>query len=203
MNPATTNLIDELCAQVERAWLDQGDLLLVDRLAGEHPELAGELYDFSSALVDSAYETSIPDELARQAARRTRALLEDEGLERSARAARHMPGTFIRFLRERSAAHPEEIVRRVGGVSWEFLVMVSRYPALVPAAAANQLVKRISKALGIPAQECLARLKSSGLAPTAASRSLPYPPEPTSFADLLERGALGEKELAYWRRFTT
>ena len=202
MKSESENLLSELCAEIERAWTDRRDFSLVGRYAASHPELAEELYDFFSVLVPSYRNDAIPEDVARDAARQTRDFLERDGFERAAEAARQTrePWPFIKFLRERSQAEPKEIARRIGRVSWEFLVMVSRHPPLVPKSVASELVSRVAAAWKIPLEECRARFEASGPVPRAASRKQPYLPGPATFAELLERSSLGEEDRSYWLR---
>ena len=44
-------LMNRLFSEIEQGWRDQGDRLLVYRLAEEHPELRSELYEFFEDLV--------------------------------------------------------------------------------------------------------------------------------------------------------
>ena len=92
------------------------------------------------------------------------------------------------------------IARRIGGVSWEFLAQVSRYPDLVPAPVREELASRIGRAWEIAAAETLERIAASGPVPKAASRGGPFPPAPSSFEELLERSSLGKEERSYWTR---
>lgn len=201
---ATTGLVDELCAEIERSWVDRRDREVIDRVVARHPEHAAELYDFFTSLVLGSREVVVPAEPAREAASRTRAWLEAEGFDRAAAAARRARGEikpFVKFLQESCAASLKAIVDRLGeGVTSELLVMASRYPSLVPGAVAKELAARIEKAWKIPAAACLASLEASGLVPALASRERPYPREtkPNSFEELLKRSSLKAEERAYW-----
>ncbi len=190
-------LLDRMFAETERAWIDRRDASVVDRLAAEHPEHATELYELFSALL---FGSSLPGEPAQAAAARTRAWLEEEGLDRARHVARQerRPPSFVRFLQQRTGEPPDAIARRIGDVSWEFLVQVSRYPSLVPAPVRQELADRIGRRWSVGPEECLDRIEASGLVPRAASRRQPFPPEPASFEDLLARSSLGRKQRSYW-----
>lgn len=193
-------LVDELCAETERAWLDRGDTSVVDRLASEHPEHAAELYELFSALVFSAGDGSLPDGWDRLVTESTQSWLEAEGFELARQAARRAkaPRSFVKVLQEWTREAPDAIVRRIGDVSWEFLVMVSRFPELVPLRVREELAQRIARSWDIAPEACLRRLDASGPVPLAASRRDPYPPAPSSFDELLGRSSLSETDQAYW-----
>ncbi len=194
---AKESLLDRMFAETERAWIDRRDASVVDRLAAEHPEHAVELYELFSALL---FGSSLSGEPARRAAARTRAWLEEEGLDRARDLARleRRPPSFVRFLQQRTAEPPAAIARRIGDVSWEFLVQVSRYPALVPPAVREELADRIGRLWSVRPEECLDRIEASGPVPRAASRRQSFPPEPASFGDLLERSSLSKKQRSHW-----
>lgn len=189
--------LDDLCAAAERAWTDRRDPTTVDRLAAEHPEHAEELYDFFADLVVGARE-AIPREAARRAAERTRRWLGEEGFDRALAAARR-PRSFASFLRELAGPRPDEAVRRIGDVSWEFLALVSRYPAVVPPVVREELASRVARAWDLRPEACLERIEASSPALRAASRKRPYPPPPSTFEELLARSSLGGKARSYWR----
>jgi len=193
-----TPTLDDLLAATERAWIDRHDAGVVDRLAAEHPEHAEELYTFFSGLVFGDDESSVPHEVARQAAERTRAWLDDEGFERAREAAHRSPRTFALFLQRRTRQDPETIARRIGDVSWELLAQVSRYPALVPRPVREELASRIERHWPIPAAESLRAIETSAPMPRAASRRHPYPPPPSTFEELLGRSSLTARQRSLW-----
>ena len=45
-------LVQTLCEQIERAWVERRDFSLVDRLADQHPSLAATLYEFFADVID-------------------------------------------------------------------------------------------------------------------------------------------------------
>lgn len=190
--------LDDLLAETERAWLDRRDAGVVDRLAAEHPEHAEELYAFFSGLVFGEDEGAVPEELARQAAERTRSWLDDEGFERAREAAGRVPRTFARFLQRRTGQDPETIARRIGDVTWEFLAQVSRHPPLVPPSVREELAARIARHWPIPAAESLRAIEVSGPVPRAASRRHPFPPPPSTFEELLARSSLTASQRGLW-----
>ncbi len=190
--------LDELCAAAERAWVDRRDPGAADRLAADHPEHAEELYDFFAALVEGTRGDSVPDATARRAAERTRSWLHEEGFDRALAAARR-PRSFASFLHELAGPRPEDAVTKIGDVSWEFLALVSRYPAVVPPAVREELASRVARAWSLSPEVCLERIAASRPAPRAASRERPYPPAPSTFEELLARSSLGRKERAYWQ----
>jgi len=193
-----TPTLDDLLAATERAWIDRHDAGVVDRLAAEHPEHAEELYTFFSGLVFGDGESSVPEEVARQAAERTRAWLDDEGFERAREAALRSPRTFALFLQRRTRQDPETIARRIGDVSWELLAQVSRYPALVPRPVREELASRIARHWPIPAAESLRAIETSEPMPRAASRRHPYPPPPSTFEELLGSSSLTARQRSLW-----
>lgn len=188
--PSNMHLVDQLCAETERAWIDRRDASVVDRLAGEHPQHASELYEFFSSLIYASSEASVPERLARRAIDCTRDWLQDQGFEG--------PRSFLQYLQQRTGEDPDAILGKIENVSWEFLAMVSRYPAVVPEKVCEELASRIAAGWNIAREECLGQIKTSGLVPTAASRDTPFPEQPTSFEELLKRSALKKEQHSYW-----
>lgn len=181
--------IDELCARLERAWIDRRDPAELERLAAEHPEHAAELDALFAALVVGSHRSGLPAGLARQAAERNRLCLAAAEGERR---------PFVNCLAERIGRSPEEITERIDQVSWEFLVQVGRFPSLVHAVVRQELAARIHRAWNVPVEQCLRWIETSPPVTKVASRDTPYPLDPTTFDELLERSGLDSRERSYW-----
>ncbi len=63
----TSELIEKLFAEIERAWMDRRDRTTVYKLADLHPELRDELYEFYEDLVLGASDVSSGDSAAADA----------------------------------------------------------------------------------------------------------------------------------------
>lgn len=83
-------LLDQLYAQVEMAWMQRRAARLVDQLATRYPEHKDELYDFLALLVDSELGEPLSKEEALQSVERTKEWLAGEGCKLAAQAAKDM-----------------------------------------------------------------------------------------------------------------
>lgn len=79
--------LEQLCARIETAWLQQRDHQLVDQLADQCPQFKDELYDFFTLLVDSELDEPLPSGVAAQSIERTKQWLESEGFAQVKEAA--------------------------------------------------------------------------------------------------------------------
>lgn len=79
--------LEQLCARIETAWLQQRDYQLVDQLADQCPQFKDELYDFFTLLVDSELDEPLPSGVAAQSIERTKQWLESEGFAQAKGAA--------------------------------------------------------------------------------------------------------------------
>lgn len=79
--------LEQLCARIETAWLQQRDHQLVDQLADQYPQFKDELYDFFALLVDSELDEPMSPEMAEQSIERTKQWLEREGFAQAKGAA--------------------------------------------------------------------------------------------------------------------
>ena len=79
--------LEQLCARIETAWLQQRDHQLVDQLADQCPQFKDELYDFFTILVDSELGEPLPSGVAAQSIERTKQWLESEGFAQAKGAA--------------------------------------------------------------------------------------------------------------------
>src|SRR5271166_6472657 len=50
-NNTHDNVLNDLLAQIDRAWMDHKDRAIVDRLSKEHPEFGEDLHDFFADLI--------------------------------------------------------------------------------------------------------------------------------------------------------
>jgi len=86
--PQGTDLLQALCEQLEIMWNEHRDATLVDRLAADHPEFAGALYEFFGILVQAELDLDRHDSTLADADTRARTWLDAGGYEQVAEAAR-------------------------------------------------------------------------------------------------------------------
>jgi hypothetical protein len=235
-NELSPELLEQLFAQIERAWSDHRDRTTVYTLAEAHPELRDDLYEFFEDLVLGAGEPSdevrhkehaIAEwlrtsglEMARTAAVAAQATggttsspqpgsearVVDDGAPTPA-TSRGITGTaatadnWMAFLRRLTHRPVAELAASLSHVTSEYIVMVSRFPQLVPAGAKQDLVEQIERQWGVPSEESLKHLRSQAPTPKAASRSEPFTKDPTTFEQLLDRSALTAEQKTHWLRY--
>lgn len=204
---------------IERAWMENHDDSIVDRLAAEHPELAETLYLFFAAVVDA------PDELERhrpelaQSAARTRDWLERAGFKRAAEAglnrrsvettptptrkvAESVTPTFIGLLRQITGADPRELAIELG-ITLDFLVEVSSNAAALPNKVRRELALRAHRARNIGMDLSLASLSAAAYVPRAASRKDAFSATPTSYLEIVINSKLSAADQLYWSSLGT
>ena len=202
-----------LMEEIERSWMEDRDESVVDRLAGEHPEFAEELYLFFATIVDAPdqLELSRPD-LAQSAAQ-TRDWLEREGFARAARSSAEerstettstppretteLPApTFVALLRQTGA--PLSTLAAEMDVTLDFLVELSRHAALVPLGAKRELATRAHRALNLDVARSLASLEAPVELQRAASRKGAFSSARMTFDDLVLQSQLSADQKNYW-----
>lgn len=229
---AAGDVLTSLLAEIEHAWLDRGERTAIERLIREHPEFETDLREFSSCLFDShdtdvepeflKAETTVYDWLlhggiaealsdastVRRQTTQTTAVTRDiqntdeTGTEAAKCADQNQPQSWITFLYRRSGCQRNDIAATLPNVTLEFLVLVSRYPDVIPFAVKAKLAESAQQSLGVPADESLQCL--SGHTPSmrrAASRSRPADRPPRTFEDILERAAFDDAARAFWRNY--
>jgi hypothetical protein len=227
----TGDALTSLLAEIERAWLDRGERPAIERLVREHPEFETDLREFSSCLFDSG-DTDVEPEFLRAESNVYDWLLHGgiaEALSEAATARRETTTTsvqreihntdnmdtdsgkasdqqrsdsWITFLYRRSGCQRNKIAATLPNVTLEFLVLVSRYPDVIPFAVKAKLAESAQQSLGVPADESLQCL-SGNTSPMrrAASRSRPADRPPQTFEDILELAAFDDAARAFWRNY--
>lgn len=108
--------------------------------------------------------------------------------------------TWIAFLRRRVGKTLPEIAESVLDVTPEYLVLIGRYPQVVPSGVKGEVAKRIESAWGVSQHETMSQLEEPAAFALAASRSAPFEKEPSTFQDLLGRSALSTEQRKVWLR---
>lgn len=225
---ATAELMNRLFSEIEQGWRDQGDRLLVYRLAEKHPELRSELYEFFEDLV-LGDGNDISSEVAAAEDRVTR-WIQTSGLDIATAAAKRerlqptttkptrrsdvsgitepaahqqqkamgIEETWLAFLRQRIRQPLPEIANALPNVNVEYLVLISRHPDKVPLGVCRMLATSVEKQWRVPADESLRCLSTHHVVVRAASRSRPFSAEPATFQDLLDRAALTQEQKNFW-----
>lgn len=109
-----------------------------------------------------------------------------------------VPHTWIAFLRTRTKLRLPDLAMALPHATTEYLVLVSRHPAVVPSTVKEQLAQYTQERFGIPRQDSLQCLSEAPRLLRAASRSKPFDSDPVSFADLLDRAALNPADKNFW-----
>lgn len=204
---------------IERAWMENNDDSIVDRLAAEHPELAETLYLFFAAVVDA------PDELGRhrpelaQSAARTRDWLERVGFKRATEAglnrgsvettptptrkvAESATPTFIGLLRQITGANPRELAAELG-IPLDFLVQVSSNAAKLPNNVRRELALRAHRARNVGVELALESLSAVAYVPRAASRKDAFSATPASYLEIVVNSKLSDADKLFWSSLGT
>lgn len=223
--PSRDDLLDELLIQVDRLWRDHADKGKVDDFIHCHPEFSAEIQEFVADLVESDDPVDAEFQNAEDGVYqwlRTRGV--DEALAAAARVRRQLtpPTTqgsnadrgaaerdqvhqsssepWLTFLGRRLGRKKTELAASLPNVTLEFLILVSRYPHLVPNRVKGMLSRSVQERFGVPAEESLEHLLGPKVVlKRAASRRGPGGGPPESFDQLLERGALDRAATLFWR----
>jgi hypothetical protein len=216
---------EELCAEIEAGW-QMRDPHVAERLSLAYPHHADRLYAFLSLLVHAApaARAASPEETV--AAIRLRQWLEHEGYaiaHAASAAARHAAEThttpsptpalagagegtqrvrgnsLIGLLRRTTRLNPEQLSHALN-IPSGFLVLVSRYPTLLPQPVRREITRRATPHLPGRSDDLELFLTRDPVEAKAASRDMPYAERPHSFQDLLTRSGMDAKDQAYWRQ---
>jgi hypothetical protein len=184
-------LMNRLFGEIEHAWRDRRDRMVVYRLAKEHPELRDELYEFFEDLVLGDGDEVSSD--TAEAEERVARWIHSSGLDIAAAAARrervntpatttsrrgdasaplqqathHQPhttamaSTWVSFLRQRIHCALPDVAKALPNVTVEYLVLVSRHPDKVPRAVCNKLATFVETRWRVPADESLKYLSTT------------------------------------------
>lgn len=204
-----------LMEEIERAWMEDGDESVVDRLAKENPELAERLYLFFATVIDA------PDQLERhrpelaEGAARTRDWLEREGFARAAqgramerpteatptptgKGAEPATPTFVGLLRQETGADPQQLAAELG-ITLDFLAEVSTNARVLPIRVRRELASRAHRTRGIGLDRALASLEGSARLQRAASRGSAYSDASVTYEVLVSQSQLSPDQKEYWR----
>jgi hypothetical protein len=220
-------LLSNLCSQIERAWVDDHNRLLVYELGQKHPEFRDELYEFFEDLVLGPGTATIEIEEAedrvdqwlrsssleilRTAAAKEWAMRVTTGATSSAVsdnnettvteekvAGKNENENFQLFLRRRLHQKLVDLVVSWPNVTTEYLVLVSRHTALVPERVKETIARYVEERWQIPIRESLIYLDAEQTVLRAASRKQPFEKEPSDFQELLERAGLSAEQKSFW-----
>ena len=217
-------LLSNLCSQIERAWVDDHNRLLVYELGLKHPEFRDELYEFFEDLVLGPGTATIEIEEAedrvdqwlqassleilRTAAAKELAMRVTTGATSSAVSDNNETTVeekvagknenFQLFLRRRLHQKLVDLVVSWPNVTTEYLVLVSRHTALVPERVKETIARYVEERWQIPIRESLKYLDAEQTVLRAASRKQSFEKEPSDFQELLERAALSAEQKSFW-----
>ncbi|HJP92250.1 MAG TPA: hypothetical protein VJ875_09865 [Pyrinomonadaceae bacterium] len=220
-------LLSNLCSQIERAWVDDRNRLLVYELGQKHPEFCDELYEFFEDLVLGPGGATIEIEEAedrvdqwlqassleilRTAAAKEWAMRVTTGATSSAVsddnettvteekvAGKNENENFQLFLRRRLHQKLVDLVVSWPNVTTEYLVLISRHTALVPERVKETIARYVEKRWQIPIRESLIYLDAERTVLRAASRKQPFEKDPSDFQELLERAGLSAEQKSFW-----
>jgi hypothetical protein len=104
------------------------------------------------------------------------------------------------MLKTRTNQKLECVASKLTHVTKEYLVLVSRYPNVVPWEAKCRIVEEVKKVWGVSTEESFACLEEEPQLARAASRSQPFRAGPATFYELLDRAALSEEQKKFWLR---
>lgn len=224
-------LLSTLCSQIERAWFDHHNRLLVYELSQKYPEFRDELFEFFEDLVlgpDTAtIETEEAEdrvdqwlqasglEITRTAAAKEWAMRATTGPTSSAVAdnkettvteekvaGKNENENFQVFLRRQLHQKLVDLVASWPNVTAEYLVLISRHTALVPERVKEDIARYVEERWQIPIGESLTYLSAEPTALRAAYRSQPYEQDPSNFQELLERAGLSAEQKSFWLKLT-
>ena len=213
----------ELCARIERGWLDHRDRLLVENLSEQYPEFREELTGFFTDLV---LGEELPAKEQGKVDERIRAWLDSAGFdiamkalqesrsggrttsspcragpkEANSRELKKQTGKrhWVFMLKARTNQKLECVASKLTHVTKEYLVLVSRYPSVVPWEAKCRMAEEVEKVWGVSTQDSFACLAEEPKLARAASRSQPFGAGPATFYELLDRAALNEEQKRFW-----
>jgi hypothetical protein len=219
-------LLMTLCSQIERAWVDDHNRLLVYELGEKYPEFVDELYEFFEDLVLEPGPTTSETE---EALDRVDQWLKASSLEilRTAAAkewservttgatssvANTNPAevadeqvankneneTFQLFLRCRLQQRLVDVAGSWPNVTREYLVLISHHTGLVPQRVKETIARYVEERWQIPIAESLLHLQATPTVLRAASREKPFSKEPSDFQELLERAGLSAEQKSFW-----
>jgi len=217
-------LLSNLCSQIERAWVDAHNRLLVYELGQKHPEFRDELYEFFEDLVLGPGTATIELEEAedrvdqwlqassleilRTAAAKELAMRVTTGATSSAVSDNNETTVeekvagknenFQLFLRRRLHKKLVDLVVSWPNVTTEYLVLVSRHTALVPERVKETIARYVEERWQIPIRESLKYLDAEQTVLRAASRKQSFEKEPSDFQELLERAGLSAEQKSFW-----
>lgn len=183
---AEAKLLFECKLEIEQAWMSGRDRGAVHRLAGAHPEVADELYEFFAFMVDTHAGLSHQREVRRESE------LTSETAVKSGKAAK----PFLGLLRDVTGGSVQAIAAAME-VTADFLVDLSDNGRVLPVKAREELVRRARAVREMGEGEALASFDVVSLR-RAASRDTAYPVSSLTFKELVERSSLSAEQKGFW-----
>ena len=217
-------LLGQLLGQIERAWVDRHDRMLVYELSEQHPELRDELYEFFEDLVlgppterDREFEavedrvhlwlqtsgidiakSAAVKEWATRATGGSTSVTVGETNDETAPEKGQGPQPFLIFLKRRVGQKLPELAAALPNMTTELLVLLSRHPGLLPTQVKEKFAQFVEERWQIPTKECFVYLAGEPQILRAALRSQPFENEPASFQELLDRANLDVNQKTFW-----
>jgi len=176
-------LLFECKLEIEQAWMSGRDRGAVHRLAGAHPEVADELYEFFAFMVETHVGVSHQREVRR-------------GSELTAVKTAKAAKPFLGLLRDATGESVQAIAAAME-VTADFLVDLSDNGRVLPAKAREELVRRARGMREIGEGEALGSFDVVSLR-RAASRDTAYPVSNLTFKELVERSSLSPEQKRFW-----
>ncbi|MDB4914943.1 MAG: hypothetical protein JWM95_2587 [Gemmatimonadetes bacterium] len=204
-----------LMEEIERAWMENRDDSVADRLAKQYPELAESLYLFFATVIDAQDELGRHRPELADSARRTREWLEKEGFARAERAsevvwkateatptpirrvAEAVTPTFVGLLRQVTGADPQTLAAELD-ITLDFLVEVSSNARVLPTRVKRELASRVHRVRGIGFDRALASLVAPVQLQRAASRGAAYSDARVTYDELVSHSQLSPEQKEYW-----
>ena len=224
-NTNNSELLNRLTEEIERGWNERRDHEIVYRLATQHPELAGELYDFFADVIEAedgydqprpereGMDTGILDWLRSEGFARAAAAAADAGATSvssptmPAKEPVDLPGapspapgkTFVAYIRRATGKSVQALAKEMD-IPPDFLVDVSDNAHVLSTGARTEIVRRAERVKNLDASIVLATLSRSAPASElkAASRNKPYAAARLTYADLVRRSSMDDAHRAYW-----
>ena len=169
--------------QIERAWVDDQDDTVVDRLVLEYPQYRELLCEFFDFLMLGEYE--LPPSVS------------EEEITRLIHSI-DVPDNWVQLLRQETGKKLGDIAKELSNTSVDYMQMVNRLPELVPSAVKENLASEMEQRFGLAAWQTRRYLSSNPEIPLAACRDDAFPEPPKTFEELLARSGLTKKEQRYW-----
>jgi hypothetical protein len=162
--------------EIEESWMSGDDRKAVHRLARTHPALAKELYDFFAWMI----ETHV-------GARR----------RESSAVTNEAPKPFLALLKGAKGERLPGIAASMG-IPQDFLVVVSKFGAVLPRKAREELIRRARLTRDIDETTALSSFDAPTYLQRAASRDGPYEPFDMTYQRVVTESTLSAEDKRFW-----